>query len=305
MRARLLPTSVHQYRDEFLAVVAPDSAVTQDAVARGIFDFTIDQRVPILYDPTAPGERWNFSNLHGALATRHYENLTVESLYYLHECAHMLPAQDSLILDKDAFVEAVVEGERLASAETEVAIHWRLPSLRRRAFGNMLLLVELFDAAGFGVLEATELVELRNHLIESDELDHLLVTATDRKDEAASVLESYRQYRRTPEWAARHYAVVSRYLGVEDSLDHGPSCHPTAYLSAGTYQQALGGWQPQLCQECYAHRAVANVRRVCRLAGRPELYPCTIEEANAALMSLDRTALLCPAFSTKAEAQIA
>jgi hypothetical protein len=260
-----------------------------------LIGFVLDQRVPLFYDISDSAEHFAFSGTHNFQTLRAYDNPTLASLFYLHDFTHSLffyphdlggvrldPA--GVRLDPggvrlDELTRLFVQQERVASNETEVLVHYRVPSLREALWPERRLYVDVLRERGVPQPDPVELLALRTRLALDDPFGdrHL------RDD--PDLREWFRRWRtKTPAWCRRRYAR---------QLPYRVPVFPTRWMTVGSYEAELRDYQPLRSQRRYEEQVLRNLAMGFALRGWDD-PPLRFAKAPDAVERLEDEVLLGP-----------
>ncbi len=264
MKNIVIPETVEAYQADLLQRAFPDQSIAENDFYRRMIGWTIDNRTPLLYEPTHPDEQPNLSINFNWLLLRDYGRTalgppdTILSLYALHEFAHMthwLPTNLGEITANE-YAEQFTRSEYRASNESEILAHHRIPGLRDRVLPGMKIAVDILKERGVGQLPSQLLNKVRALLIEHNDFDHLV-----GDDPAAQAeLARLKSYNGNREWAAEHYENIrSRFSDPSLPLGYG--------LTDAEYEPTIASYEPQLSQEQYEANVIRNVRFAYAMCG--------------------------------------
>lgn len=263
----------------------PDPDVPGDPYNRLLVGWVIQNKSPLFYSNTHDAETGNYSNFYNWVGLRdddRYDNPTVRSLYLLHELAHIVveAPHDLSAVTANEYAEATVASEYVASNETELLVHWRNPSLRRRILpGTEILWDVLSGDLGWDKPDAASLYGFRAALIETDTLDPLVFAGR------PGLRSFFKRFAGNRPWAAAHHTLASRYLN-RPSGRRFPGLHPLVY------ERQIEAWQPDpdpaRRQARYEANVLANARIGVMAAGGAQL-PRSFHDVPGALADLEGT----------------
>ena len=249
---------VEDYREYVFTEVFKESEIAQHDFYRRLIQFVLDAKAPIFYYQSEPSEYRNFSAYYNWVLLRDsYDHQTLESMYFLHDFCHMMfyYPHDMTSVTQDEFDRAVIEGEYLASNETEIFLHYRLPNIRNKVFSERRILYDILTDAGIAQPSVEALFEVRKLIIETDVLDDFLFV----RDEDQPVLKTLKSYRGNNLWCKRRMAETLTLNNPQEFF------YP--FLSRSSYQRVIQGYQSSASQSDYERTTLRNVRLAFELLG--------------------------------------
>ncbi len=241
--------------------------------------FVLDHRAPLFYDVSHRGEHFGFSATHHFQTLREYPGPTHAALFHLHDFTHLLFAfpHDLQSVGVDAFTRVFVHQERLASNESEILVHYRIPELRHDFWPERRLFVDVLRERAIPRPRATALLGLRARLALDDAFGDAYLP------EDPELREWFRRWRvLTPRWCATRHARQAAYRVPR---------FPFPRLQAGTYEAEIARYAPVRSQSRYEELVLANLAMGFALAGLDD-PPRRFAEAPAAVERLEGKVLL-------------
>lgn len=260
-----------------------DREIADHPFYRRLVQFVLDAKAPLFYFQSDPIEHANFSAYyHFVLRRTTYTNLTLESMYFLHDFAHMLfyYPHDMTAVSETQFERAVISSEYAASNETEVLLHYRAPGVRARVFQDRRLLYDVLRQRGVEKPSASSLLRLRELLVESDDLDpYFFLEPAD--EPVRATLKSYRDG--NDRWCKRRLA--------ESHALPSPTEYFYPFLTADTYERVLESFTSTSTQDDYERTTLRNLRLAFALLDISD-PPRTFAEGLAAASRLEGRVLV-------------
>lgn len=238
-----------EYEDFVWTEIFKEPRIKFHPFYRSLIQFVLDAKAPVFYSQTDPSEYANFSSYYNWVARRDtYQNVTMESMYFLHDFAHMMfdYPYDMSSVSPDEFEETVIINEYAASNETEIMAHYRVPGLRDLILRDRRIFYDTLVDMGIPQPPVRQLLVMRRQIVESSNLDFLFP-----KQEDAGVIEQLKGYRGNRAWCkARFEQVVA--------------LNPTEYffwaLRPYNYERVLVNYQSTSTQENYERTLLKTVR---------------------------------------------
>ncbi len=278
---RIFPTA-EEYVEDFLARGLPEESIRTNDFYRRLIGWVIDQRSPLLYEQDHPDEYTNLSINFNWLLLRNYAQTklgppqTILSMYVLHELAHMthwLPTRFDE-LSAGEYADQFTRSEYRASNETEILIHFRIPSLRSTVFPNQRIVSDVLHDKGIEQPSMNRLCNLRPLFVEDTALDEFF-TGPD-----ADIAARFKRYAGNREWARGRFEAIRQYFTTID-LPQGSG------LTNAEYEDALRAYEPSLSQERYEQNMITNVRFGFAMCGLPAPTLDSLEDAKTAAKDLE------------------
>jgi len=243
------------YRDFVFDEVVADRSIATNPFYANLIGWVLENRSPLFYRPSDPSEHLNFSNWYHLINRRTtYADPTLESLYLLHELAHITMAtpHDAGAASDAEFVEAVLVSEYVASNETELYVYERVGGLRQRVFAGRVLLVDELTASGRPLPGPAELFVLRDRIIWGDTDGVIGDGAVGSAEERGELAAWYARFAGNHDWAVGFRRLAASYL-----------CHRRwpafPALCRHDYHERLAAWRPEADAAVRQARYQANV----------------------------------------------
>jgi hypothetical protein len=278
---RIFPTAA-EYVEDFLTRGLPEESIRTNDFYRRLIGWVIDQRSPLLYEQDHPDEYTNLSINFNWLLLRNYAQTklgpptTILSMYVLHELAHMthwLPTRFDE-LSAGEYADQFTRSEYRASNETEILIHFRIPSLRATVFTDQRIVSDVLQDRGIEQPDMNRLCNLRPLFVE----DHVLDGFFTGQD--ADIAARFKRYAGNREWARARFGAIREYFSTID-LPQGSG------LTNAEYEDVLRTYEPSLSQERYEQNMIANVRFGYAMCGLSVPLLHSLSDARAAAADLE------------------
>jgi hypothetical protein len=255
MKNILLPETVEQYKQELHARAFPDVRIYDNPFYKKLIDWVIDNCTPVLYEQTDASEYTNFSINCNWLLRRDYTETKLGdaalllTMYSLHEFAHMTHWLPTNMRDMTAgeYAERFTESEYIASNETEILIHYRMPELRSELFPGTKIFYDTMRAAQTPQPTMAALYDIRSVIVEGRVLDPILFPAPDDQP----ILERFKYYNGNRDWAR------GRFERIKHNFTETPQ---SSGLTKTEYEHVIEGYQGQLTQANYEAHMIRNVK---------------------------------------------
>lgn len=249
---------------------------------QNLIQFVLDAKAPVFYEQTDATEYANFSAYYSWVLRRAgYTNATMESMYFLHDFAHMMfdYPYDMTSVSGDEFDETVITNEYAASNETEILAHYRVPGLRESVFQDSRILFDTLKEMGITQPTVHQLLGMRRMLIETSALDFLFP-----KPEDAPVIARLKSYSGNRAWCKTRFKQV---------VDLNPTEYFFWALRPLNYERVLMNYQSTSTQENYERTLLKTVRIMCTVMGLENL-PRHFEECFEVISGLENKVMLKP-----------
>lgn len=267
------------YEDFVFTEIFKDPRIKDHPFYRNLIQFVLDAKAPVFYEQTDASEYANFSAYYNWVLRRPgYTNVTMESMYFLHDFAHMMfdYPYDMSSVSEEEFNETVITNEYAASNETEILAHYRVPNLRfsilqdRRIFFDTLFQMRIKQPT------VHNLLKMRRTLIETSTLDFLFPKLADKP-----VLAHLKSYKGNQAWCKTRFNQIA-------------DLNPTEYffwaLRPLNYERVLRNYQSTSTQENYERTTLKTVRIMCAVMNQP--LPQHFEECFAMIQNLEGRVML-------------
>jgi hypothetical protein len=247
---------------------------------QNLIQFVLDAKAPVFYEQTDASEYANFSAYYNWVLRRAgYANPTMESMYFLHDFAHMMfdYPYDMTSVSEDEFNETVITNEYAASNETEIFAHFRVPGLRESVLQDRRIFFDTLKDMGIKQPTVHELLGMRRLLIETGTLDFLFP-----KPEDAPVIAQLKSYRGNRAWCKTRFKQV---------VDLNPTEYFFWSLRPFNYERVLMNYQSTSTQENYERTVLKTVRIMCAVMSL-ETLPRYFDECFELIGNLEGRAML-------------
>jgi len=263
MKNIVIPKTAEEYRANLMARAFPDARIYKDAFYSNLIDWIIDHRTPILYELTDASEYTNFSINFNWLLLRDYTETKlgsqplILSMYCLHEFSHMTHWLPTNLRDMTPgeYAEFFTQSEYIASNETEIFIHYRLPELRRELFPGTKIFYDTLKDAETPVPSVSNLYDMRSIIVEGHVLDTVLFPNKNDKP----ILERFKYYSGNRPWARSRFSRIQPYF-----LDTPQSFG----LTKAEYEEVITGYQSSFSQQRYEANIMRNVKLGYAMCGK-------------------------------------
>jgi hypothetical protein len=282
MRGIQIFSTAEEYVDDFLARGLPEESIRANDFYRRLIGWVIDHRSPLLYEQDHPDEYTNLSINFNWLLLRNYAQTklgppqTILSMYVLHELAHMthwLPTRFDE-LSAGEYADQFTRSEYRASNETEILIHFRIPSLRATVFPDQRIVADVLHERGINQPAMERLCNLRPLFVEDTVLDGFF-TGPD-----AGIAARFKRYAGNREWARSRFGAIRHYFSTLD-MPQGSG------LTNAEYEDVLHAYEPLLTQAQYEQNMIINVRFGYAMCGLAIPTLSTFSDAQAAAKDLE------------------
>lgn len=176
MKNIIFHKNLEDYKNFIKREIVVNDEFYENDFYRGLIDFIIDNRTPIFFYASKDYEYAHFTQyFKWVLIRESYHNTYMKDLYFIHDFIHMLfyyppsPRQYSL---KD-YREIIVTNERIAANDTEIYTYYRIPSIRKFTFNDMIL-YDFISKKYKKNADVYEMYKLRNELIDSKQIPEFL-----------------------------------------------------------------------------------------------------------------------------------
>jgi hypothetical protein len=278
---RIFPTA-EEYVENFLARGLPEESIRANDFYRRLIGWVLDQRSPLLYEQDHPDEYTNLSINFNWLLLRNYAQTklgppqTILSMYVLHELAHMthwLPTRFDE-LSAGEYADQFTRSEYRASNETEILIHFRIPSLRATVFTDQRIVSDVLRERGIAQPDMNRLCNLRPLFVEDTVLDGFF------SGPDADIAARFKRYAGNREWARSRFGSIRQYF-TELDLPQGSG------LTNAEYEDVLRTYEPSLTQAQYEQNMITNVRFGYAMCGLAIPLLSSFSDAQAAAKDLE------------------
>jgi hypothetical protein len=245
-----------------------------------LIQFVLDAKAPVFYEQTDQSEYANFSAYYSWVLRRGgYANPTMESMYFLHDFAHMMfdYPYDMSSVSEDEFNETVITNEYAASNETEILAHYRVPGLRASVLQDRRIFFDTLTEMGIKQPTVHQLLGMRRMLIETSSLDFLFP-----KPEDQAVIAQLKSYSGNRAWCKTRFKQV---------VDLNPTEYFFWALRPLNYERVLMNYQSTSTQENYERTVLKTVRIMCAVTGLESL-PKRFEECFELINALEGRVML-------------
>jgi hypothetical protein len=279
-----IPKTAESYQSDIAERAFPDREIADNDFYRRLIGWVVDNKTPLLYEPTHPDEVPNLSINFNWLLLKDYEDSkigqpdTIKTMYALHEFTHMtnwLPTRLDEI-SADEYADQFTRSEYRASNESEILLHYRVPELRPRVLQGMTIAADILKRMGIGQPSSALLGKVRPLLIEHDDFDGLAGDDPDAKAEIARM----KQFSGNHEWAREHFKLI-RPLFQDASLPLGTGLIDTEY------EAVISNYEPNLSQDQYEANVIENVRLAYCMCGLGVVALKSFKDALAAAGELE------------------
>ena len=268
------------YEEFVFSEIFKDERIRRHPFYQNLIQFVLDAKAPVFYEQTDASEYANFSAYYNWVLRRAgYTNQTMESMYFMHDFAHMMfdYPYDMTSVSEDEFNETVITNEYAASNETEILAHYRVPGLRESVLQDRRIFFDTLIEMGIAQPTVHELLSLRRMLIETTALDFLFP-----KPEDAPVLAQLKGYSGNRAWCKTRFKQV---------VDLNPTEYFFWALRPLNYERVLVNYQSTSTQENYQRTVLKTVRIMCAVMG-VETLPRSFEESFEVIRALEGKVML-------------
>ena len=249
MRDILISRRKEEYEDFVWTEIFKEPLIRNHPFYRNLIQFVLDAKAPVFYSQTDPSEYANLSSYYNWVLRRStYSDITMESMYFLHDFVHMVfdYPYDMSSVSAEEFDETVIMNEYAASNETEILAHYRVPGLRELVLTDRRIFYDILKDMGVAQPPVRQLLEMRRQIIETSNLDFLFPKQKDR-----IVIDQFKSYRGNKAWCKRRFNQVI-------------ALNPTEYffwaLRPFNYERVLVNYQSTSTQENYERTLLKTVR---------------------------------------------
>jgi len=268
------------YEEFVLNEIFKDERIKYHRFYRNLIQFVLDAKAPVFYEQTDPSEYANFSAYYNWILRRAgYTNRTMESMYFLHDFAHMMfdYPYDMTSVSEDEFNETVITNEYAASNETEILAHYRVPELRESVLQDRRIFFDTLRDMGITQPTVHQLLGMRRSLIETSALDFLFP-----KPEDAPVIAQLKSYSGNRAWCKTRFKQV---------VDLNPTEYFFWALRPLNYERVLMNYQSTSTQANYERTVFKTVRIMCAVMNLEKL-PRYFEECFDIIAALEGRVML-------------
>lgn len=241
-----------------------------------LISFVCNEKAPVFFEPSEPGENRNFVNyVNWQVMRSYYDNKLVQNMFYLHEFMHM--AQDLPVNNETTrqdFEDQFVKTEYTASDETEILLHYRTRDVRKKVFTNKKILFDVIKKKLAKRPSARMLLEMRRELVETNHLMDMF--AGDEAEQ--TIAKELHHYNGNRVWADTFYDRVARCPIVD---------YPFNTVSTENYEYRLENYDAKGSQDKYEKITLVNIKNMFALLGRDDA-PQTFADIPAAIARLER-----------------
>ena len=268
------------YEDFVFNEIFKDERIRYHPFYRNLIQFVLDAKAPVFYEQTDASEYANFSAYYNWVLRRGgYTNPTMESMYFLHDFAHMMfdYPYDMTSVSEDEFNETVITNEYAASNETEILAHFRVPGLRESVLQDRRIFFDTLKDMGITQPTVHQLLGMRRLLIETGSLDFLFP-----KPEDAAVITQLKSYSGNRAWCKTRFKQV---------VDLNPTEYFFWALRPLNYERVLMNYQTTSTQENYERTVLKTVRIMCAVMSL-ETLPRNFKECFELIGNLEDRVML-------------
>jgi len=268
------------YEEFVFNEIFKDERIKYHPFYQNLIQFVLDAKAPVFYEQTDPSEFANFSAYYNWVLRRAgYTNPTMESMYFLHDFAHMMfdYPYDMSSVSEDEFNETVITNEYTASNETEILAHYRVPGLRDSVLQDRRIFFDTLKEMGITQPTVHQLLGMRRLLIETSTLDFLFP-----KPEDGPVIAQLKSYSGNRAWCKTRFKQV---------VDLNPTEYFFWALRPLNYERVLINYQTTSTQENYERTLLKTVRIMCAVMGLESL-PRYFEECFELIGALEDRVML-------------
>jgi hypothetical protein len=250
-----IPKKAEEYRADVYARAFPDGRIPADGFYKNLIDWILDHRTPILYEQTDPSEYTNFSINFNWLLLRDYKDTKlgpqplILSMYCLHEFSHMTHWLPTNLRDMTPgeYAEFFTQSEYIASNETEILIHYRIPGLRKELFPGTKIFYDTLIEAMTPMPTVSNLYDMRSILVEGHVLDSVLFPDADDKP----ILERFKYYSGNRPWARSRFTRIQPFFGDT----------PQSFgLTKAEYEEVITNYISSFNQQRYEANMIRNIK---------------------------------------------
>ena len=270
------------YEEFVFNEIFKDERIKRHPFYRNLIQFVLDAKAPVFYEQTDTSEYANFSAYYNWVLRRAgYTNPTIESMYFLHDFAHMMfdYPYDMSSVSEDEFNETVITNEYAASNETEILAHYRVPGLRQSVLQDRRIFFDTLTDMGLSQPTVHQLLGMRRLLIETSTLDFLF-----SKPEDEQVIAQLKSYSGNRAWCKTRFQQV---------VDLNPTEYFFWSLRPLNYERVLINYQSTSTQENYERTVLKTVRIMCAVM-ELETLPRYFEECFDLIGTLEGRVMLKP-----------
>lgn len=272
---------VEDYRDFLFEEIFREPLIREHPFYRNLIGFVADERSPLFYRISDPSEHFGFSGSYHFMTRREsYSSPAHESLFFLHDFTHILfayphrlhdPAENWHVTEAQ-FTEMFFYQERIASNESEILVHYRIPELREKIFPDRRLYIDVLRERQVPKLDPQALLEMRTLLCTEPWLDELLLA-----DESEIAWWFQRWARLTPKWCAERYRALR---------DVEVPFFDWRWLDGREYEQQIAAYSPRYEQSLYERNILRNLQMAYALCDLPDA-PCHFNDCREAVDRLE------------------
>lgn len=241
---------------------------------RNLIDFVLCERAPLFYEISQRSEHFGFSGTYHFQTMRDYADGAYQTLFYTHDFTHLLfeYPHDLRGWTAEQFRRMFIYQERLASNESEVLVHYRVPELRAKVLPNLRMWADVLRERGTPQMDALSLFAVRDRLVMDDQYGDEMLPG---EGEVLSWLRAWRQL--TPKWCDQRFALLR---------DQPAPTFPWRRLHGGDYEQVIAGYTPQWSQKRYEELTLRNLQLAFALLGWTDA-PASFDQAHDAVQRLE------------------
>ena len=270
------------YEEFVFHEIFKDERIKYHPFYQNLIQFVLDAKAPVFYEQTDKSEYANFSAYYNWVLRRDgYSNPTMESMYFLHDFAHMMfdYPYDMSSVSEDEFNETVITNEYAASNETEILAHYRVPGLRNSVLQDRRIFFDTLTDMGIEQPTVHQLLGMRRMLIETSALDFLFPKPQDQP-----VITHLKSYSGNRAWCKTRFKQV---------VDLNPTEYFFWALRPLNYERVLMNYQSTSTQENYERTVLKSVRIMCAVTGLKTL-PQRFAECFDVIQALQGRVMLEP-----------
>ena len=268
------------YEEFVYSEIFKDEKIKAHPFYQNLIQFVLDAKAPVFYEQTDASEYANFSSYcNWVLRRAGYTNPTMESMYFLHDFAHMMfdYPYDLTSVSEDEFEATVITNEYAASNETEILAHYRVPGLREYVLQDRRIFYDTLKDMGVAQPTMHQLLAMRRTLIETSVLDFLF-----SKPEDAPVIAQLKSYSGNKAWCKTRFSQV---------VDLNPTEYFFWTLRPLNYERVLINYQSTSTQENYERTVLKTVRIMCAVM-RLRRLPASFQECFEVVGDLEGRVML-------------
>ncbi len=272
-----------EYHDYVHQQIFTDDRLKSYPLYAQLIEFVLCEKAPVFFEISHESEYRNFANYVNFQVVRdYYDDKTLQNMFYIHEFMHMaqyLPRGTHAT--QAEFVLSFVLSEYIASNETEILLHFRLPELRHSLFGSEKILYDILKKHFTSKPTVGALHDLRKAIVETDVVDTTLF-GDGSADQA--ILHWFKTFGGSASWAANFFKQTQGKAITQ---------LPTTNINAKTYESQLTMYRPNDSQAKYESLTLINVRNMFALLGETGA-PRIFAECEQAMKTLEGKILAIP-----------